>query len=193
MDPRTSREDGPDKPWPTSEGPCRDFSERPNFESFPRLRPKPQKNGSCSVRTRGYPSNPEPIFSAAKDKFPVGPAASRAAKKRPHNFSPGPCSHPPKQQQKKVLFSPNVHPSERSRSVVRHFVTSSPLSPLSISLRCIPHHTYTMASAKVDAVVEKAKANAPGQLSGLALYSRFALAGAVCCSVTHGALTPVDV
>ncbi|KAK7457522.1 hypothetical protein CaCOL14_001458 [Colletotrichum acutatum] len=48
-------------------------------------------------------------------------------------------------------------------------------------------------SAKVDAVVEKAAAAAPGQLSGLALYSRFALAGAVCCSVTHGALTPVDV
>ncbi|KAL2883479.1 mitochondrial phosphate carrier protein [Colletotrichum sp. CLE4] len=48
-------------------------------------------------------------------------------------------------------------------------------------------------SAKVDAVVEKATAAAPGQLSGLALYSRFALAGAICCSVTHGALTPVDV
>ncbi|KAK4640223.1 mitochondrial phosphate carrier protein [Podospora bellae-mahoneyi] len=31
------------------------------------------------------------------------------------------------------------------------------------------------------------------QLSGVALYSRFALAGAICCSVTHGALTPVDV
>ncbi|OHF02324.1 hypothetical protein CORC01_02317 [Colletotrichum orchidophilum] len=48
-------------------------------------------------------------------------------------------------------------------------------------------------STKVDAVVEKAAAAAPAQLSGLALYSRFALAGAVCCSVTHGALTPVDV
>jgi len=34
---------------------------------------------------------------------------------------------------------------------------------------------------------------APEKLSGVALYSRFALAGAVCCSVTHGALTPVDV
>ncbi|KAI0384701.1 mitochondrial phosphate carrier protein Mir1 [Hypomontagnella monticulosa] len=34
---------------------------------------------------------------------------------------------------------------------------------------------------------------APAQLSGVGLYSRFALAGAVCCSVTHGALTPVDV
>ncbi|EGS23874.1 putative mitochondrial phosphate carrier protein [Thermochaetoides thermophila DSM 1495] len=31
------------------------------------------------------------------------------------------------------------------------------------------------------------------QLSGVQLYSRFAFAGAVCCSVTHGALTPVDV
>jgi solute carrier family 25 phosphate transporter 3 len=30
-------------------------------------------------------------------------------------------------------------------------------------------------------------------LTGVDLYSRFAFAGAVCCSVTHGALTPVDV
>jgi len=29
--------------------------------------------------------------------------------------------------------------------------------------------------------------------TGLDLYSRFAFAGAVCCSVTHGAVTPVDV
>jgi solute carrier family 25 phosphate transporter 3 len=36
-------------------------------------------------------------------------------------------------------------------------------------------------------------AAAPEKLSGVALYSRFALAGAICCSVTHGALTPVDV
>ncbi|OAQ70738.1 mitochondrial phosphate carrier protein [Pochonia chlamydosporia 170] len=28
---------------------------------------------------------------------------------------------------------------------------------------------------------------------GIALYSRFAFAGAVCCSLTHGAFTPVDV
>ncbi|KAI1000150.1 Mitochondrial phosphate carrier protein [Podosphaera aphanis] len=38
-----------------------------------------------------------------------------------------------------------------------------------------------------------ADAKAPEKLSGLALYSRFALAGAVCCSITHGGLTPVDV
>ncbi|KAJ9195980.1 hypothetical protein DTO164E3_6518 [Paecilomyces variotii] len=47
-------------------------------------------------------------------------------------------------------------------------------------------------SAKVDAVAQEAVA-ATSQLSGLQLYSRFAFAGAVCCSVTHGALTPVDV
>lgn len=29
--------------------------------------------------------------------------------------------------------------------------------------------------------------------SGIDLYSRFAFAGALCCSITHGALTPVDV
>jgi solute carrier family 25 phosphate transporter 3 len=49
-------------------------------------------------------------------------------------------------------------------------------------------------SSKLDA----AKANVaaaidPTAPTGLALYSRFAFAGAVCCSVTHGALTPVDV
>lgn len=48
-------------------------------------------------------------------------------------------------------------------------------------------------SAQVDAVVQKAAAAAAPQLSGVGLYSRFALAGAICCSVTHGALTPVDV
>lgn len=48
-------------------------------------------------------------------------------------------------------------------------------------------------STKLDALKQTAIANAPGQLSGLQLYSRFALAGAICCSVTHGGLTPVDV
>ncbi|ATY61697.1 mitochondrial phosphate carrier [Cordyceps militaris] len=48
-------------------------------------------------------------------------------------------------------------------------------------------------STKLDAVVQNVKAAEPQKLSGLALYSRFALAGAICCSVTHGALTPVDV
>ncbi|KAI9820513.1 MAG: mitochondrial phosphate carrier protein [Thelocarpon impressellum] len=48
-------------------------------------------------------------------------------------------------------------------------------------------------SQKLDAIVEKSSALKPEKLSGLQLYSRFAFAGAVCCSVTHGALTPVDV
>lgn len=48
-------------------------------------------------------------------------------------------------------------------------------------------------STKVDAIVQKVAANTPEKLSGIALYSRFALAGALCCSITHGALTPVDV
>ncbi|MCJ1429618.1 mitochondrial phosphate carrier protein [Sticta canariensis] len=48
-------------------------------------------------------------------------------------------------------------------------------------------------SAKLDALVQKTSAQTPEKLSGLNLYSRFALAGAVCCSVTHGGLTPVDV
>jgi solute carrier family 25 phosphate transporter 3 len=48
-------------------------------------------------------------------------------------------------------------------------------------------------STKVDAVVQQVAANTPEKLSGIALYSRFALAGAICCSVTHGGLTPIDV
>ncbi|GIK04792.1 mitochondrial phosphate carrier protein [Aspergillus viridinutans] len=50
----------------------------------------------------------------------------------------------------------------------------------------------TTGSPKIDAVVEKVAPAAP-QMSSFQLYSRFAFAGAVCCSVTHGALTPVDV
>lgn len=49
-------------------------------------------------------------------------------------------------------------------------------------------------SDKLDALKQNAEAKLePKKLSGVALYSRFAFAGAVCCSVTHGALTPVDV
>jgi len=44
-----------------------------------------------------------------------------------------------------------------------------------------------------DAVKSVVQPATPEKLSGVALYSRFAFAGAVCCSVTHGALTPVDV
>ncbi|EKD20485.1 uncharacterized protein L3040_004227 [Drepanopeziza brunnea f. sp. 'multigermtubi'] len=48
-------------------------------------------------------------------------------------------------------------------------------------------------STKVDAVIQKVAANTPEKLSGVQLYSRFALAGALCCSITHGGMTPVDV
>jgi solute carrier family 25 phosphate transporter 3 len=48
-------------------------------------------------------------------------------------------------------------------------------------------------ASKVDAVIGNV-VNKPDQPpTGFDLYSRFAFAGAVCCSVTHGALTPVDV
>ncbi|KAF2120132.1 mitochondrial phosphate carrier protein-like protein [Lophiotrema nucula] len=48
-------------------------------------------------------------------------------------------------------------------------------------------------SPKLDAIKAQVTAADPTKLSGLQLYSRFAFAGAVCCSVTHGAFTPVDV
>lgn len=70
------------------------------------------------------------------------------------------------------------------------FLSSPQPSTSSIAMASAAPST---GSTKVDAVVQKAAASAPGQLSGLQLYSRFAFAGAVCCSITHGALTPVDV
>jgi hypothetical protein len=49
-------------------------------------------------------------------------------------------------------------------------------------------------SSKVDAAKAQIAAHVdPTAPTGFDLYSRFAFAGAVCCSVTHGALTPVDV
>jgi len=41
--------------------------------------------------------------------------------------------------------------------------------------------------------VAASAAEAPASPTGVDLYSRFAFAGAMCCSITHGALTPVDV
>ncbi|WFD00833.1 mitochondrial phosphate carrier protein [Malassezia yamatoensis] len=43
----------------------------------------------------------------------------------------------------------------------------------------------------VHSVAELIKEKKPP--TGVDLYSRFALAGALCCSITHGAMTPVDV
>ncbi|KZM20384.1 mitochondrial phosphate carrier protein [Ascochyta rabiei] len=49
-------------------------------------------------------------------------------------------------------------------------------------------------SSKIDAAKAQIAAHSdPTAPTGAALYARFAFAGAVCCSVTHGALTPVDV
>jgi hypothetical protein len=53
-------------------------------------------------------------------------------------------------------------------------------------LNAFPIHSS--AESKVGAV-----GSVPPPPTGVDLYSRFAFAGAVCCSVTHGALTPVDV
>lgn len=73
---------------------------------------------------------------------------------------------------------------------------------LSTPLPSLLIHTSEMAtnppptatgSSKVDAAKAKLAAADPTAPTGLDLYSRFAFAGAVCCSVTHGALTPVDV
>lgn len=49
------------------------------------------------------------------------------------------------------------------------------------------------SSANVNAAMKEIAPSNPEKLSGIALYSRYALAGALCCSVTHGGLTPVDV
>jgi solute carrier family 25 phosphate transporter 3 len=48
---------------------------------------------------------------------------------------------------------------------------------------------HAPAESKVGAVGSVS----PAPPTGVDLYARFAFAGAVCCSVTHGALTPVDV
>lgn len=77
----------------------------------------------------------------------------------------------------------------------------SPPSPTSFCFILVyysPLHQSTVPSYHTDkmSVTTAAPVEAktePQKLSGLNLYSRFAFAGAVCCSVTHGGLTPVDV
>ncbi|KAH0082453.1 hypothetical protein KCU84_g15928, partial [Aureobasidium melanogenum] len=69
---------------------------------------------------------------------------------------------------------------------------STPLTPGPMSATGTAPPPST-GSTKVDAIKENIKAAAPSNPTGLDLYSRFAFAGAVCCSVTHGGLTPVDV
>lgn len=70
------------------------------------------------------------------------------------------------------LFTLSNH-LQKKKSFNKHSLLSS-FSPSS----------YTMAAVTAPKDTPK---------SGLALYSRFAFAGAVCCSVTHGAVTPLDV
>ena len=72
-------------------------------------------------------------------------------------------------------------------------IPNSLLSTLSFHLTSFIMSSGTVES-RIDAMKVAASAVAnPKKLSGLDLYSRFAFAGAVCCSVTHGAFTPVDV
>ena len=93
---------------------------------------------------------------------------------------------------------PSPTPQPPIHNISTSTLTSAPLlsAPLveprffipSISPLPTPPPLDTMASAAAEMVNKT-----PEKLSGVQLYSRFALAGAVCCSVTHGGLTPVDV
>lgn len=91
-------------------------------------------------------------------------------------------------------------PSQRRANQQSHLAPRNlPPHPTPLNFfQFLPLTTFTMVypstgSAKVDGVVENIAAHAPSKPTGVDLYSRFALAGAICCSVTHGALTPVDV
>ncbi|KFZ01065.1 hypothetical protein V500_00897 [Pseudogymnoascus sp. VKM F-4518 (FW-2643)] len=57
-------------------------------------------------------------------------------------------------------------------------------------MACPPANTQLTG---IDAAPSKTTPMRLGKMTGLQLYSRYALAGAICCSVTHGVLTPVDV
>jgi hypothetical protein len=52
---------------------------------------------------------------------------------------------------------------------------------------------HTFASAMATPPQSMAQALTKKQPEGIALYARFALAGALGCSITHGGFTPVDV
>lgn len=57
-------------------------------------------------------------------------------------------------------------------------------------MACPPANTQL---TRIDAASSKTTPMRPGKMTGQQLYSRYAFAGAICCSVTHGVLTPVDV
>ncbi|KAG9079144.1 mitochondrial phosphate carrier protein [Ceratobasidium sp. UAMH 11750] len=64
-------------------------------------------------------------------------------------------------------------------------------SPLLASAFPIASVSDKVDSAKSAIADVKGAAQPPP--TGADLYARFAFAGGVCCAVTHGALTPVDV
>lgn len=87
-----------------------------------------------------------------------------------------------------VLIHPSLLKIFFSLSVLGVAAISIPIPlPSCCFFFCSPCIFHIVAMAAAIPAVE------PKKLSGLDLYSRFAFAGAVCCSVTHGALTPVDV
>jgi Mitochondrial carrier protein len=55
------------------------------------------------------------------------------------------------------------------------------------------YHSVFMSQFPIAAVSSSLDIAKKPPPTGLDLYARFAFAGAVCCSVTHGSLTPVDV
>lgn len=87
-------------------------------------------------------------------------------------------------------FSGAVFPDARSLNVsLSLFLFPFSLFSLLRLLLHPPHSLPFYTSNKIKNTMA-ATAEKP---SGLGLYGKFAFAGAVCCSVTHGALTPVDV
>lgn len=51
----------------------------------------------------------------------------------------------------------------------------------------------SQSTLKKNFFIPSPAADAAPAPSGANLYARFAFAGAVCCAITHGAMTPVDV
>ena len=122
------------------------------------------------------PSSPDSIFSS-----PSLPSS------RPYKGTSTP---------KKPLSPYFTNPGEVGSYPVSHSFRVKDLSAQSfLSSRSVTMASpaKTTGSTQVDAVVQTVKANQPATPTGLSLYSRFALSGAVCCSVTHGFMTPVDV
>ena len=67
--------------------------------------------------------------------------------------------------------------------------------PAATAILSATQHPLTNTAKRQPFIAAPAEPAAPGapRPKGADLYARFAFAGAVCCSVTHAALTPVDV